>query len=58
MKRVVLHRAPRVGERLRIEASLVQRFGALVRIAGRVSSDGEELASGEILISLAGGAES
>ena len=57
VKRVLLLRAPRPGERLLVEAKLVQRFGDLVRIEGRVSGAGEDLASGEILISLAGGAE-
>jgi len=57
VKRVLLLRALRPGERLLVEAKLVQRFGDLVRIEGRVSGAGEDLASGEILISLAGGAE-
>ena len=57
MKRVRLTRAPRPGELLRVEARLVQKFGELLRIEGRVSHLGEQLAEGEMLISLAGGAE-
>jgi 3-hydroxymyristoyl/3-hydroxydecanoyl-(acyl carrier protein) dehydratase len=54
MKHVRLARAPRPGERLTVETRLVQRFGELVRIEGRVTHAGELLADGEILISLAG----
>lgn len=57
MKRVRLTRAPRPGEMLRVEARLVQKFGDLLRIEGRVSHSEEQLAEGEMLISLAGGAE-
>jgi len=45
-------RPPRVGDRLEASASFVQRFGDLVRVAGRVTASGETLAEGEILLSL------
>jgi 3-hydroxyacyl-[acyl-carrier-protein] dehydratase len=45
-------RPPRVGDRLDVYASFVQRFGDLVRVAGRVTTSGEMLAEGEILLSL------
>lgn len=45
-------RPPRIGDRLEVQASFVQRFGDLVRIAGRVTESGEMLAEGEILLSL------
>jgi 3-hydroxymyristoyl/3-hydroxydecanoyl-(acyl carrier protein) dehydratase len=57
LSRIRFGRNPRPGDRLVVEASLVQKFGDLVRVAGRVSESGERLAEGEILISLAGGAE-
>ena len=45
-------RPPRIGDRLEVSASFVQRFGDLVRVAGRVTGSGEMLAEGEILLSL------
>jgi 3-hydroxyacyl-[acyl-carrier-protein] dehydratase len=57
LRRIRFGRPPRPGDRLSIEARFVQRFGALVRIEGRVMESGECLAEGEILISTAGGAE-
>jgi 3-hydroxyacyl-[acyl-carrier-protein] dehydratase len=45
-------RAPRVGDRLEVESRFVQRYGDIVRVAGRVSATGEMLAEGEILLSL------
>ena len=47
-------RPPRIGDRLEVSASFVQRFGRIVRVAGRVSGSGETLAEGEILLSLRG----
>lgn len=70
LRRVRFGRPPRVGERLLVDAELVQTFGDLVRVAARVrevassapakddpatETPGEILAEGEILISLAGG---
>jgi len=45
-------RPPRIGDRLDVSASFVQRFGEIVRVAGRVTVSGETLAEGEILLSL------
>lgn len=56
LKRVRFGSAPEPGDRLLVEASLVQKFGDLLRVEGRVTRSGETLAEGEILISLAGGA--
>ena len=56
LRRVRFGRPPRAGDRLLVEARFMQKFGDLVRVAGRVSESGEALAEGEILISLAGGA--
>jgi len=56
LRRVHFHGTPRPGERLVVETSLMQKFGDLVRVEGRVSRSGEPLADGEILISLVGGA--
>ena len=47
-------RPPRIGDRLDVSASFVQRFGEIVRVAGRVTVSGETLAEGEILLSLGG----
>lgn len=57
LKRIRFGPIPKPGDVLRVEAKLVQKFGELLRIEGRVSRSGEALAEGEILISLAGGAE-
>ena len=57
LKRIRFGRPPRAGDRLCVEASLVQRFGHLLVVAGRVTESGECLAEGEILISTSGGAE-
>lgn len=67
LTRVQFGRPPRTGERLLVEARLVQKFGDLVRVAARVTVTSGQvepstppleplLAEGEILISLAGGA--
>ena len=57
LKRITFGRPPVAGDRLLVEARCVQKFGALVRVEGRVTESGELLAEGEILISLAGGLE-
>jgi 3-hydroxymyristoyl/3-hydroxydecanoyl-(acyl carrier protein) dehydratase len=49
---VTFGRPPRTGDRLEIETRYVQRFGDIVRVAGRVTESGETLAEGEILLSL------
>jgi 3-hydroxymyristoyl/3-hydroxydecanoyl-(acyl carrier protein) dehydratase len=43
-------RAPRAGETLSVDVSLSARFGPLVRFDGRVTSAGEEIAHGGILV--------
>jgi acyl dehydratase len=43
-RNVTFGRPPRVGDRLEASASFVQRFGDLVRVAGRVTGSGETLA--------------
>ena len=43
-------RAPRAGETLTLDLSLSARFGAIVRFDGRVTSGGEEIAHGGILV--------
>lgn len=43
-------RAPRAGEKLSIDVRLTARFGPLVKFTGVVTSDGEEIAHGEILV--------
>ena len=57
LNRVRFGRAPCPGDRLLVEASFTQKFGDLVRVEARVTESGEALVEGEILISLAGGAE-
>lgn len=52
LRGVSFGRPPRPGDRLVVEARLVQRYGGLVRVAGRVTESGEEIAAGEIVISL------
>ena len=52
LRDVKFGRPPHTGDRLEVEARFVQRFGNLVRIAGRVTESGEMLAEGEILLSL------
>jgi 3-hydroxymyristoyl/3-hydroxydecanoyl-(acyl carrier protein) dehydratase len=55
LSRIRFGRAPRTGDSLMVEARLMQRFGDLMRVGGRVTEAGECLAEGEILISLSGG---
>ena len=43
-------RAPRAGERLTVAVRLAARFGTLVKFEGRIRSEGEEIARGEILV--------
>ena len=43
-------RVPRAGETLDIDVRLVARFGAVVRFDGEVSSEGEKLAAGTVLV--------
>ncbi len=43
-------RAPRAGEKLAVDIRLTARFGPLVKFEGVVSSEGEEIARGEILV--------
>jgi 3-hydroxymyristoyl/3-hydroxydecanoyl-(acyl carrier protein) dehydratase len=52
LNRVRFGRAPRPGDRLIVEARFVQKFGDIIRVAGRVTESGEMLAEGDILISL------
>jgi 3-hydroxymyristoyl/3-hydroxydecanoyl-(acyl carrier protein) dehydratase len=53
LREVTFGRPPRAGDRLEVSAQFVQRFGNLVRVAGRVTASGETLAEGEILLSVA-----
>jgi 3-hydroxymyristoyl/3-hydroxydecanoyl-(acyl carrier protein) dehydratase len=57
LKRVSFGAMPRAGDRLEVRAALVQKFGDLLRVQGSVHREGEVIAEGEILISLAGGLE-
>jgi 3-hydroxymyristoyl/3-hydroxydecanoyl-(acyl carrier protein) dehydratase len=43
-------RPPRAGETLDIEVGLAGRFGVVLRFDGRVSTDGELLARGSVLV--------
>ena len=43
-------RAPRAGEVLSIDVKLTARFGAIVRFDGEVTSAGEEIAHGAVLV--------
>lgn len=43
----------RAGDRVDIKATVVRRFGALVKVRGRVRADGRLRAGGEILLQLA-----
>jgi 3-hydroxymyristoyl/3-hydroxydecanoyl-(acyl carrier protein) dehydratase len=45
-----VQRPPMAGETLEVEIRLAGRFGRLVRFDGRVSSDGEEVAAGSVLV--------
>ena len=45
-----VQRPPEAGETLEVEIRLAGRFGPLARFDGRVSSDGEELAAGSVLV--------
>ena len=46
----VAKRAPRAGEVLSVDVRLTARFGAIVRFDGEVSSGGEQIASGAVLV--------
>jgi hypothetical protein len=43
-------RAPRAGEVLSVDVKLTARFGAIVRFDGEVTSAGEEIAHGAVLV--------
>lgn len=43
-------RPPRAGERLSVAVRLAARFGPFVKFSGVVTSEGEEIARGEILV--------
>lgn len=43
-------RLPRAGETLRVDIRLSARFGSIVRFDGEVTSDGERIARGGILV--------
>ncbi|MGH9369314.1 MAG: hypothetical protein ACRD3M_16775 [Thermoanaerobaculia bacterium] len=43
-------RAPRAGETLSVDVRLSARFGAIVRFEGEVTSAGEEIAHGGVLV--------
>ena len=43
-------RAPEAGETLEVAVRLAGRFGSVMRFDGRVTSAGEELASGSVLV--------
>ena len=43
-------RLPEPGETLEVEVRVAGRFGPLIRFDGRVSSDGQEVASGSVLV--------
>ena len=45
-----VHRLPEAGETLEVEIRLAARFGPLARFDGRVSSEGEEVAAGSVLV--------
>jgi 3-hydroxymyristoyl/3-hydroxydecanoyl-(acyl carrier protein) dehydratase len=49
-------RAPRAGETLEISVRLAGRFGQVVRFDGEVSSEGEALARGSVLVRQGDGA--
>jgi 3-hydroxyacyl-[acyl-carrier-protein] dehydratase len=43
-------RPPRAGETLRVEVRLAAKFGSIVRFEGEVTSDGERIARGGVLV--------
>lgn len=45
-----VHRLPEAGETLEVEIRIAGRFGPLARFDGRVSSGGEEVAAGSVLV--------
>ena len=51
LREIRIHRGPRRGDRLTVTVRLVQTFGGLARLAGRVECEAECLAEGELLVS-------
>jgi hypothetical protein len=51
LRDIRIHGGPRPGDRLTVTVRLVQTFGGVARLAGRIDREDECLAEGEILVS-------
>jgi len=50
IERFTVDRSPSPGEKISVEVSLIARFGAVLRFAGRIEGDPGPVARGEIIV--------